>query len=112
MDPFVLFKALVISLMLIRSESNLALSCCVNITVAVLVERSPVFDFPFQINNSIGIIELAMNKTQEMVGHSANLKFIVRYADVPACTSLLWGALAAKIYHTNEIHAFIGPGKY
>ena len=112
MAPNIFCKHLAISLMLICCGSHLACCCCVNITVAVLVERSAVLDFPFQLNRTVGIIELAMDKTREMVGHAANMNFIIRYSDVPTCTSLHWGALAAEIYHNNEIHAIIGPGGY
>ena len=105
-------NALNFVLILVNCASYIASSCCANVTVAVLVERSAVVDFPFQLNRSIGIIELAIDKTREMVGKSANVDFIIRYADVPTCTSLHWGALAAEIYHNNEIHAIIGPGLY
>ena len=99
-------------LILVSFDSKFSEACCANITVAVLVERSAVLDFPFQINRTVGIIELAMNKSREMLADVANLEFIIRYADVPTCTSLHWGALAADIYHNNKIHAIIGPGKY
>ena len=85
---------------------------CPNITVAVLIERSAVLDFPFQINRTIGIVELGINKSKELLQDSANVNYIIRYADVPTCTALEWGALAAEVYHNNEIHAIIGPGKY
>ena len=85
---------------------------CPNITVAVFMERSAVMDFVFQINRSIGIVEIAINKSREILKDSANLNFIIRYADVVTCTALEWGALAAEVYHNNEIHAIIGPGKY
>ena len=86
-----------------------AMACCVNITVAVLLERS-VNDIPFSINRTIGLIEIAINKSRDMLQQSVHLEFIIRYADVPTCTALEWGALAADIYHNNEIHAIIGPG--
>ena len=85
---------------------------CPNITVALLIERSAILDFPFQINRSIGVVQFGMNKSREILKDSANLNFIIRYADVPTCTALEWGALAAEVYHNNEMHAIIGPGKY
>ena len=86
-------------------------SCCVNLTVAVLMERSQA-DLPFVINRTIGVINRGMAKAQEILKHSVNLNFIVRYADIPTCTSLKFGALAAEVYHNNEIHTIIGPGNY
>ena len=94
---------------LLVCASKQVLSCCVNITVAVIMERA-LMDMPFAINRTIGVINIAMAKSQEMVKNSVNLNYIVRYADIPTCTYLQFGALAAEIYHNNEIHAIIGPG--
>lgn len=81
-----------------------------NITVAYITERSYITDMPFIINRTIGLIDIAMAKAQEIVKDVAHLDFIVRYADVPACTPFKFGALAAEIYHTTEIQAILGPG--
>ena len=104
-----LFRCLTLASVLILT-TNYVKACCVNITVAVLLERSAVLDFPFQINRTIGLIEIAINKSRDILQQSVHLEFIIRYADVTTCTALEWGALAADIYHNNEIHAIIGPG--
>ena len=85
---------------------------CPNITIAVLMERFPGTEAPFNFERSIGTVELAKNKSREILRESAHLNFIVRYADVTGCTALQWGALAADIYHNNDIHAIVGPGTY
>ena len=90
--------------------SRFALPCCINMSVAILMDRSPR-DLPFIINRTIGVINIGMEKAREIVKDSVNLKFILRYADVPTCSSLKFGALAAEVYHDNEMHAIIGPGK-
>ena len=92
--------------------NNVVSACCVNVTVAILMERSSKTDMPFLINRTLGLVNTATAKSKEIVKHSANLNFILRYADVPACTSLKWGALASELYHNNDIHAVIGPGLY
>ena len=102
-------KYLLLELMTMCLAANAVIP---NITVAILIERSAILDMPFIINRTIGIIELATSKAREITKHSANLDFIVRYADVPACVSLKWGALAAEVYHGNDIQAIIGPGMY
>ena len=84
---------------------------CPNITVAVLMERFPGTDAPFNFERNIGIVKIAMNKSREILKDSANLNLITRYVDASGCTELEWGALAAEVYHNNEIHAIIGPGK-
>ena len=89
---------------------NFVSPCCKNITIAVILERSAELDMPFTINRTIGIIELAKRKAQEMTADLAHLDFIVRYIDAPRCTSRSWGALAAELYHINDVHAIIGPG--
>ena len=99
-------------LVVFMSASNIGQGCRVNITVAVLVESSSVLDFPFQINRTVGIIEQATEKARDILAGTAHLEFIIRQADVPTCTSLLWGALVADVYYGNDIHAIIGPGKY
>ena len=104
-----LFRCLTLASVLILTM-NCVKACCVNITVAVLLERSAVLDFPFQINRTIGLIEIAINKSRDILQQSVHLEFIIRHADVTTCTALEWGALAADIYHNNEIHAIIGPG--
>ena len=86
-------------------------SCCVNITVAVVNERSPVLDLPAQLNRTIGIIERAMNKTREILQYVANVDFIIRNLDAPTCTNSHWGALLADLYYQRKIDAIIGPGK-
>ena len=101
-------KVIVICLLLIWCESNLAVSCCINMTVIVLVEQA-FPDGPFSINNSIGIIELGVEKAREMVEHSVNLNFVVRHKKI-RCVGLEWGALSAELYHTHNVHAIIGPG--
>ena len=101
-------KVIVICLLLIWCESSLAFSCCINMTVIVLVEQA-FPDGPFSINNSIGIIELGMEKAREIVEHSVNLNFVVRHKKI-RCVGLEWGALAAELYHTHNVHAIIGPG--
>ena len=87
-------------------------SSAVNITVAVIMERSPT-DMPFGINRTIGVINNAIDKSKKIVNQSINLNFIIRYTDVPTCTYFQFGALAAEIYYTSgsEINAIIGPGK-
>ena len=77
-------------------------------TVIVLVERT-IPPGPFSINNSIGIIELGVEKAQEIVEHSVNLNFVVRHKKI-RCVGLEWGALTAELYHTHNVHAIIGPG--
>ena len=84
--------------------------CCVNITVAVLNERSSILDFPSQLNRSIGLVERAINKTKELLKHAANVEFIIYNMDHPFCTDLRWGALVAELYHKKRINAIIGPG--
>ena len=83
---------------------------CQNITVAIILERSAVLDMPFTINRTIGIIELAKTTARAITKDVSNLEFIVRFADVPNCVTEQWGALAADIYHNNNIQAIIGPG--
>ena len=87
-------------------------SSAVNITVAVIMERSPT-DMPFGINRTIGVINNAIDKSKKIVNQSINLDFIIRYTDVPTCTYFQFGALAAEIYYNSEseINAIIGPGK-
>ena len=85
---------------------------CQNITVAIILERSAVLDMPFTINRTIGIIELAKTTARAIMKDMANLEFIVRFADVPNCVTEKWGALAADIYHNNNIQAIIGPGMF
>lgn len=89
---------------------NFVSCCCVNVTIAILMERSAQTDMPFMINRTIGLVNMVTEKAQEMVENSTNLNFIVRYADVPGCTDMKWGSLASEVYHTNEIHGIIGPG--
>ena len=87
-------------------------ACCVNITIAVLTERSALVDFPSQLNRTIGIIERAMNKTREILQHVANVEFIIKNMDFPGCTDSHWGALLAELYHVDQINAIVGPGMY
>ena len=87
-------------------------SCCVNITVAVLNEYSKSIDFPTQINRTAGIIDRALNKSREILQDVANVEFIIYNLDYPACTSLHWGALTARMYFFENIHAIIGPGNF
>ena len=97
-------------LVVVLCLSRFALPCCINMSVAILMDRSPR-DLPFIINRTIGVINIGIEKAREIVKDSVNLNFILRYADVPTCSSLKFGALAAGVYHSNEIHAIIGPGK-
>ena len=97
---YIVFCGIIYETLCCPSETN-----CPNITVAVFMEKFQVADAPFQINRSI-------NKSRQILKDSANLNFIIRYADVVTCTALEWGALAAEVYHNNEIHSIIGPGKY
>ena len=97
-------------LMIALCVSRFALPCCINMSVAILMDRSPR-DLPFIINRTIGVINIGMEKAREILKDSVNLNFILRYADVPTCSSLKFGALAAEVYHNNEIHAIIGPGR-
>ena len=82
-----------------------------NITVAILIERSAIQDMPFIINRTIGIIEIGTKVAQEMTQNVTNLNFILRYADVPGCVNLKWGALASELYHNYDLQAIIGPSK-
>ena len=84
---------------------------CPNISIAVLMEKIPGTAYPFNFERNMGIVEIAMNKSKEILKDTAKLKFIPRYAESNPCTEMEWGALAAEVYHNNEIHAIIGPGK-
>ena len=84
----------------------------VNVTVALVHERSVVVDIPFTINRSIGILEIAMKKSQEIVQGTVNLNFIIKPADTKGCTALKFGALVAELYHRDKIDAVIGPGTF
>lgn len=44
-----------------------------NITVGIFVERSATLDFPFNVNRTYGLIHIAINKTREILQHTANL---------------------------------------
>ena len=83
---------------------------CVNVTVAIMAERS-TRDLPFNINRSIGILELGIEKAREIVNQSADLTFIVKLIDIGFCTPFKFGAYAAEAYHVHRVDAFIGPGK-
>lgn len=91
---------------------NFVCPCCVNITVAVLNEYSEKLDFPSQINRTAGIIDKALNKSREILQEVANVNFIIYNLNYPACTSLHWGALTARLFFYDHIHAIIGPGNY
>ena len=103
---YVVFCVIIYEVACCPKETN-----CPNITIAVLMERFPGTHFPFNFERNIGIVEIAMNKSREILKDSTNLNLIARYVDAPGCTELEWGALAAEVYHNNEIHAIIGPGK-
>ena len=99
-----------LGLVLLYLGASLVNPCCVNITIAVLSEYSEVRDFPTQINRTVGIIEKALNKTREILEPVANVDFIIYNLNYPSCTSLHWGALTAKLYFYENIHAIVGPG--
>lgn len=86
--------------------------CCVNITVALVHERSAGEDLPFTINRTIGILQMAMTKAKEIVQGTVKLNFIIRPADTIGCTTLQFGALVAELYHRDKIDAVIGPGTF
>ena len=86
--------------------------CGVNITVALVHERSAGEDLPFTINRTIGILQIAMAKSREIVQETVNLNFIIRPADTRGCTTLQFGALVAELYHRDNIDAVIGPGTF
>lgn len=44
-----------------------------NITVALMLERSTLADFPFSINRTIGLIRIAINRSREIVRDVADL---------------------------------------
>jgi len=44
-----------------------------NITIGLMLERSAILDFPFSINRIQGLVNIAINKTREMLGHVANI---------------------------------------
>ena len=90
--------------------NNCVSSYELNVTVAYLTESS-IQDIPFTINRTIGLVNSAMDKAREIVGDKINLTFVVRYADIPGCTSLKFGALASELYYNMKIDAIIGPGK-
>ena len=81
-----------------------------NITVAIVNERSPVLDLPSQLNRTIGVIERAMNRTREILRDVAHVDFIIRNLDAPTCTNSHWGAMLAELYYEKKIDAIIGPG--
>jgi hypothetical protein len=83
---------------------------CLNITIGVLLERSAILDFPFSINRTKGLIDIAINKTQYMLKDVANLEYIITPCDVPTCVASKWGALFSEMYHKYRPHAVIGPG--
>ena len=89
--------------------NNCVSSYELNVTVAYLTESS-IQDIPFTINRTIGLVNSAMDKAREIVGDKINLTFVVRYADIPGCTSLKFGALASELYYNMKIDAIIGPG--
>jgi hypothetical protein len=74
----------------------IAKTYCLNITIGVLLERSAILDFPFSINRTKGLIDIAIDKTQP--------------CDVPTCVASKWGALFSEMYHKYRPHAVIGPG--
>lgn len=45
----------------------------VNITVGILVERAHEMDTPFNINRTVGLIEMAKNKTCAILQYVANV---------------------------------------
>ena len=98
-------------LIFLSTTQVLVLPSSVNITIAYLTERSSTFDLPTMYNRTIGLVAIAYNKAREIVEHSVNLNLVTSTADVPGCTALEWGALAAEVYHSHEIHAIIGFGK-
>lgn len=104
------FTALRLGFTLLCLGTRSVSPCCVNITIAVLSEYSALRDFPSQINRTVGILEKALNKSREILEHVANVNFIIYNLDYPGCTSLHWGALTAKLYFYDKIHAIIGPG--
>ncbi|XP_053380189.1 atrial natriuretic peptide receptor 1-like [Mercenaria mercenaria] len=85
-------------------------ACCVNITIGVLAERSAVLDFPFSINRTKGLIDIAINKTRHMLKDAAHLEYVIMPCDVPTCVATKWGALFSEMYHKYRPHAVIGPG--
>ena len=87
-------------------------SSYVNITIAVLNERSSVTDYPSSNNRTIGVIERAMNKSREILQHVANVEFIIKNLDYPICTNSHWGAMIAELYYRQNINAIIGPGRF
>lgn len=86
-------------------------SCCVNVTVVYVTERSAITDLIFMINRTVGLTNIAMKKAQEIVQQKVNLNFIMKIVDLPGCTPMKFGALVSELYHTHEIDAIIGPGK-
>ncbi|XP_045198693.2 atrial natriuretic peptide receptor 1-like isoform X2 [Mercenaria mercenaria] len=86
------------------------ISCCVNITIGLLLERSVDVDFPFSINRTRGLISVAINQTQELLKNIVNLDYIIMPVDVPTCTAMEWGAAFAEMYFTHKPHVLIGPG--
>ena len=82
-----------------------------NVTVVYMTERSNIVDLSGMINRTIGLVQMAVEKSKEIVKHTANLDILVKFADVPGCIPLQWGALAAEMYHINKIDAILGPGK-
>ena len=98
-------------LVLIIIVEMLARTCCLNITIGVLVERSDILDFPFSINRTKGLIDIAINKTRDIIQDRANLDYVIVPCDVPTCVASKWGALFSEMYHKYRPHAVIGPGK-
>ena len=105
-------KAIGIILMLLFSTRYTYVTPTVNITIAYLSERSSTFDLPTMYNRTIGLVDIASKRAQEIVQHSVHLKTVVRTADISGCTALHWGALAAEVYYSQEINAVIGFGKF
>ncbi|XP_060585634.1 atrial natriuretic peptide receptor 1-like, partial [Ruditapes philippinarum] len=97
-------------LFIVTGALLLARASGVNITIGVLVERSDILDFPFSINRTKGLIDIAINKTRYMLKDLANLKYVITPCDVPTCVATKWGALFSELYHKYHPHAVIGPG--
>ena len=83
---------------------------CINVTVAFMVERGAI-DLPFNINRSIGILELGIAKAREIINQTADLTFRIYTIDTFTCTPFKFGAYAAEAYHVDHADVFIGPGK-
>ena len=105
-------KILFVYSILLCVTTNCVTTCCINITVAVLNEYSQKVDFPTQINRTAGIIDKALYKSREILEGLANVNFLIHNMDYPSCSSLNWGALTAKMFYFNRIHAIIGPGNH